>query len=297
MWLGPLLLLGLTWAPATGEGGDPYRRIVSKALGRAQTALLDSTRIAVDHSRWEDPWIVTTEHYEVRATKSYIQTRRLADDLESMRSEFVRLLGEGSAAPMGKSKVWIISGMPNYNRFGEQIGDDHSSLLGSFYSTQDAELPVVALQHESMLWLWVMHSATHQFLQQSFGPQRHVWIDEGLASYFSLLWNLGWAAQRLEQIERGPAYTSLQRLVRDPLQAYPNPPDDRFIQLGMLFHYLLTFCDATRNGATGDPDTGPFQEFLRAAVRGQDVSGFEFMQTFEEAAQLLEEDFKSFEFQ
>ena len=80
------------------------------------------------------------------------------------------------------------------------------------------------------------------------------------------------------------------------LAAYATEPDDRFIELGMLFHFLLNSCEATRDGATGDPTTGPFREFLRAAVRGQDVSESEFLQTFEEAAGLLEEEFRSFDF-
>lgn len=297
MPLGPLLLLCCATALPGGGETDAYRRVVSQALERAQSKLLGETHVEVDHSRWEDPWVVTSEHYEVRTTRSYLQGRRLADGLELLRAEFVRLLGEGHE-PAGKHKVWVLPGIGDYNRFGQQNGAEHSSILPSFYSSQHAERPVVTYQNpnETLLGMWATHGALHQYLEETFGPQSLVWVDEGLASYFALFWDWGYGATNLEKIEKGATWVPLERLLAEPLQAYAKDPDDRSIELGMLFNFLLNHCEATRNGATGDPATGPFQDLLRAAVRGEDVSDSEFLQTFDEAAPLLEDDFKSFDF-
>jgi hypothetical protein len=276
---------------------DLYRRVVTRALARAQAEVTAALDLDVDHSSWEDPWIVTTPHFEVRATRSYSQTLALADGLEFVRGELVKRLGAPELAP-GRQRIWVFPTMADYNRFGEENGAEHSSMLGSFYAAQHAERPVVSYQNgnQTLLGMWVTHSAVHQLLEQGYGQQRITWVDEGLASYFALFWDWSFGASELERIEKTRSYVALERLVQEPLQAYAAGAHERFIELGMLFHFLLNSCEATKNGATGDPSTGPFQEFLRAAVRGEAVEDFEFAQTLEEAAPLLEEDFKAFDF-
>jgi len=291
------LLLALTFAPAPGGNDGAYQRVVTRAFERAQTELVAGISFDVDHSRWEDPWVVTTAHYEVRATRSYLQTARYAKELEYMRGEFVKLLGEGQV-PSKPLPVWILPNMSDYNRFGNDNGAEHSSLLGGFYSFQHPERPVVAYQNgnATLLGMWLTHAAVHQFLEQSFGTQSTLWVDEGLASYFALYWDWAFGANELDRIEGLRTYLSLEHLVSDPIELYKRLPDDRFIQLGMLFRFLRDECEATRNGATGDPATGPFQEFLRAAVRGEPIEETEFAQTLDEASALLEDDFKAFDF-
>jgi hypothetical protein len=291
-----LLLLGLQGGTAARP--DPYRRVVERALARAEAGLLAAARFDVDHSRWEDPWVVVSEHYEVRSTRSYAQARAIADASEFLRGELVKLLGEGRGVRTARLGIWIFPNLSDYRRFGEANGAEHSSMYGSYYASGDAAQPVATYENgnPTQLGMWVTHSAVHQFLEQSFGAQRQVWIDEGLASYFALFWDWSWGASELARIQSARTFIPLKRLVQEPIQAYLAQPHERFIELGMLFHFLLNSCEATRNGAGGDPSTGPFQEFLRAAVRGQDVSDTEFVQTFEDAAELLEQDFREFDF-
>jgi hypothetical protein len=291
-----LVGIGLQGSPAT-KPADLYRRAVARALTRAQAELVAGAKLDVDHSRWEDPWVVVTEHYEVRSTRSYAQARSIADSSEFLRGEMVRLLGEGRGGRTAKQPIWIFPTLAAYKVFGQANGAEHSSMWGSYYASGDPALPVATYDNgdPTQVGMWVTHSAVHQFLEQSFGTQREVWVDEGLASYFALFWNWTYGAQELERLEQTRAFLPLARLVREPLQGYLDKTHERFIELGMLFQYLLHSCDATKNGAAGDPATGPFQEFLRLAVRGQDVSDTEFVASFEATA-LLEEDFKNFDF-
>jgi hypothetical protein len=297
MALGITIALLCSALPSAPDG-SVYRNVVARALERAQAGVYAGLDFEVDHSRWADPWIVTSAHYEVRTTHSYVQARRIADGLEFMYGEFVKLLGEPSTNSSRKRPVWILPTRSNYNAEGNDIGADHSSMLGSFYAFEHEDNPVITYQanNQTLQGMWVTHSALHQFLVEGFGPQNHIWIDEGLAAYFSLFWDWNFGATELKRIQDSGQFISLERLVDQPLAAYGAAPQTHFIELGMLLHFLLNSCEATRNGVTGDPSTGPFQEFLRMAVRGQDLSETEFLETFQEAADLLEEDFRDFQF-
>src|SRR5262245_66637221 len=99
------LLLALQ-GPTAPKPASIYQRVVARAIERAEAGLLDAVRFDVDHSRWEDPWVVTTNHYEVRTTRSYAQARTIADSAEYMRGEFVKLLGEGRGGRTARQAIW-----------------------------------------------------------------------------------------------------------------------------------------------------------------------------------------------
>jgi hypothetical protein len=287
----------LVLAPQAAGQGGLYGTVVTRALGRAQAQLAASTKFEVDHSRWEDPWIVRTEHYEVRTTRSYAQAASLAKSLEFMRVEFEKLLGPAPARE-GRHAVWIMPDLAAYNQKGESAGD-HSSLLGSFHAVEFPERPVVALQSRNAteLGMWVTHSATHQYVASAFGERAPTWVAEGLASYFALYWDWNYGAEELARQAKAGRLLPLERLFAEPLPAYRADPHVRFLQLGMLFHFLLNSCEATRNGATGDPETGPFREFLRLAVRGEDTRRTDFAESLEGTLDLLQAEFEEHEFE
>lgn len=277
--------------------GDLYGKVVSEALERAQTRLAASTPLVFDHSRWEDPWIVRSEHYEVRTTKSFGQAAAVARDLEFMHAQFEALLGP-TPPREARHAVWIAPDLATYNALGANAGD-HSSLLGSFFASEKPERPVIAMQtnNATLLGMWVTHSATHQYLGEAFGERAPVWVAEGLASYFALFWDWRYGARELERLKSTRALLPLERLFDESLPAYRSAPDARFLELGMLFHFLLNSCEATRDGATGDPATGPFREFLRLAVRGGDTRSTDFAQSLEGTLDLLQDEFEGHVFE
>lgn len=294
-----LAVLSLAIAPVPPQAPeDAYRRVVTRALERAQENLVASLDFVVDHSRWEDPWVLRSPHYEVRTTRSYAQARTLSTSLEFMHAEFEKLLGPAPAREE-PFDVWVMPDLTAYNRQGESSGD-HSSLLGSFFADQLPERPVIAL-HDSnptQLGMWVTHSALHQWVHAAHGERAPTWVSEGLASYFALYWDWGYGARELERQKAAGRLLPLERLMGETLPAYRADPNLRFLQLGMLFHFLLNSCEATKNGATGDPTSGPFQEFLRLAVRGQDTRKSEFMLSLADGAiELLQEEFEGHVFE
>jgi hypothetical protein len=288
-----LALLGLGLLVPRGD--DVYARVIGRALERAQARLAATLDFEIDHRSWNDPWVVKTEHYEVRATESYTQTFELARSLEALRAAVLDLLGTSNA----KSeilKVWVFPFMADYNKFGNDFGEDHSSLLGGFYSVRHPEQPVASYQSQDWLRLWVTHAAVHQLLAKSFGAEPETWIDEGLASYFALSFDWQYGVNQLEVLKKERRLMPLERLVREPLQSYGARANDRFLQLGMLFRYLLVVCEATKSDPAAVPPLGPFQTFLRDTVRGKRTAESEFLQILESDSGLIEDDFQSFDF-
>ena len=303
MYAPPFLVLFALWAQAQSRSLPPdqprdlFRLAVERALGRAQADLLRTIDLWVDHSRWEDPWVIETEHYQVRTTHSRFTAADVGKNLEFMHGEFSKLLG-GPAAPARKFRVWIFPDLTAYNEFGQDNGAEHSSMYGAFYSSTHAELPVATYftPNRTLLGMWVTHGAVHQYLEQSYSSTLPLWISEGLASYFALYWDWAFGARELKRIVSSSSYVPLERLMRDPIQGYVGSSDTRFIELGMFFHYLLSFREETRTSTVPDEDKGPFRDFLRAVVRGQDVSGSPVARMFGVELARIEEDFKSFDF-
>src|SRR5262249_45350507 len=194
--------------------------------------------------------------------------------------------GEGRGGRGGRQPIWIFPTLAAYSAFGNANGAEHSSFYGSYYASGDASLAVATYDanNPTQLGMWVTHSAVHQFLEQSFGQQRETWVDEGLAGYFALFWDWNYGASELERLKKARTLGPLGRIVRGAVQGFGGHAHDRFIEVGLLFHFLLNSCEATKNGGGGDPSAGPVQEFLRASVRGKDVSGTEFAKSFEEDA-------------
>jgi hypothetical protein len=295
----PLALLTLSFllAGTADRAPDLYHRTLTRALERAQTELEGSLDLTVDHSRWEDPWKATSEHYEVRTTHSYALASEMARNLEFLRSEMVKLLGEDTRPP-GKSAIWIFPSLNAYNTFGQPY-DTHSSFYGSFYAPEHPDRPVASYytSNFTQLGMWVTHGAVHQFLDQSIGSrQLDAWIVEGLAGYFALHWDWAFGKHELANRVAQKRALPLERLVGDPIAAYNvETAEGRFLELGMLFHYLLSYCEGTRTGE-GENASGPFRDFLRNVVRGQDVSRWEFARSLDEDLLMIEDEFRSCDF-
>jgi hypothetical protein len=292
------LLVALSLAAPLPSGADAaYRRVVAAALARQQAALVGGIDFEVDHSRWEDPWIVTSAHYEVRSTHSFGQASELAKNLEFMRGQFTALLGEGRKAA-GPARIWVVPSIVEYNRFGNDFGAEHSSMLGCFFASDHPEQPVIAYYdgNWTRLGMWITHGALHQYVAHEFVRALPAWIDEGLASYFALMWDWKYGAAQLGELEKRNRLSSLARLVAEPLQTYVGRGEERFVQLGMLYRFLLEECEATKDEVSSGERRGPFRDFLRASVRGERAASVEFEELLATDAELLEEDFRAFDF-
>ena len=85
--------------------------------------------------------------------------------------------------------------------------------------------------------------------------------------------------------------------MRDRIEAYAQSSDNRFVELGMLFRFLLDFWDDTRTrpAENGEQDA-PLRDALRSLVRGTTREDDPSFRAIHQDLERIEEEFRSFEF-
>ena len=131
---------------------------------------------------------------------------------------------------------------------------------------------------------------------QPIKAQPPVVVSEGLASYFSLFWDWSYGSRELKRL-LASGFIPLERLVREPIGAYVNGAQDRFMELGMFFHYLLNYREDTKTVANEQGEVGPMRDMLRAMFRGQVATALPAYRTLNQDLAKVEADFKAFDFQ
>jgi hypothetical protein len=271
-----LLSLSLAWSPGDDDV-DPeiYRRALETALTRAQAQLENSFSLWEDHSTWENPWREASRYYEVTTTESRFAALDIAEGLDGMLGHFQTVLGT-RYAPAQPFQVYVLPDVAGYNDFGEEHGEEHSSLYASFYAEGHPQSPVATIQsgNGTLLRMWITHGAVHQFLDRAYSGEPAPWLEEGLASYFATYWAYPWCVEQLQQIVADGRFVPLRQLLTEPLAQYAEDADARFIELGMLFNYLLHLREDSRSyEEDGVTVPGPFAEYIRVTLAGQDSTG------------------------
>ena len=302
----PLLLLPLLMVPAwagmaAGQAQDPGSAGVDESLVRSLDGALDGARQELEaenelfqaHSRFENAWRFQTEHYEVRTTHSRILAQDIANGLEQMLSNFQGLL-DRRVLPSQRFQVFIYPTIPEYHAFGQ------SSFYSSFYAAQHADRPVATVYHPNPIWLkmGITHAAFHQFLAESGGGTPPLWIEEGLAAYFSLYWSYDyWSAEQLRLVEES-RFIPLDRLLRAELPQFAANPHDSFMELGSLFNYLRWHRPDTCTvlDADGQVVRQPFVDYLRLVFGGGNPSSHDLHDLLYNRRAVLEQEFKEFRF-
>jgi hypothetical protein len=282
---------------ASADLEDRYDRVMATALERATKSLVEATDLWSDHATWENAWVVETEHYSVRTTASWYLANKIANDLEYMLGEFRSLL-DTDFAPSEKFQVLIYPSLAQYNAAGQNAAE-HSSFYGSYYASGDPGLPVYTYftPNQASLGMWVTHAALHQFVEQAFRVVPAAWVSEGLATYFALFWGWQWGADTLDVMKQRGRFISLRDLLGARLSGYTNNSDDRLIELGMLFKYLLHHREESRIPAEdGESSEAPFVDFLRRVVRGENGARTAFARWFSDEGQSIEDGLRTFEF-
>jgi hypothetical protein len=293
---GPLFTGG---GPATAS--DPAdEALLERVLDRAQAELEERLVLVGDHARWETAWRIETRDYEVRTSLNWYIGRKLGDDLEAMLG-FFRELGRTQWRPPQPMNVFLFPSLAEYNAFGNEHGQEHSSMLGSFWASAQADRPV-ALYFDSnrlRVSMWATHSAFHQFSGQAFPTTPELWLDEGLASYFAIFfWDAQWGATEFRRVVDTGRFTPLRQLMREPIAAWVDDPDARFVQLGALFTYLLNYREDTRTqkNAEGVVLISPAADYVSDLLRGRDVSDHPVHELFTTRLDELEADLRAFQF-
>ena len=288
-------------APAPTQGPAALD-VIASALDRAlqqTTAKVRATDPYEDHSAWENAWSVDSEHYTVRTTDSYWLGQDLAAGLEVMRGHFQQVLGLDSV-PGERVPIWVFPDSGAYNTLGGTKYAQHSTFYGSFFADQDPGRPVATVfvgDNPSLLRMQITHSAVHRFLSDAFpGRTPPVWIDEGLAAYFALMyWEPDWCRSKFAELRDAGRLPALEKLLDDNITSYGDSTAAgvRFIEFAVLFDYLLRVREDTRTTAPTEAEQrAPFRDYLVATLRGQSTSKLPAHAVLQDR-DALEKDFRS----
>ncbi len=295
-------LLGLGAGAVESAAGAACDRALARSLERAQVELEAS--LFDDHSSWDRAWEVSTASFRIRTAMNWYIGAELGRNLQAMLDHF-RSVTQTQWRPPAPMRVFLYSTLQEYNQFGGDgifgtVSAYHSSILGSFYGREHAEQPVAMYfdGNRTRVGMWATHSAFHQFADRAFTGARPLWFEEGLASYFSLFyWDQAYAASEFRRVVERGAFVPLAQLQSETIEQYVSDPHSRFVELGMLFAYLLHFREDTRTetGPDGTVQSAPASDWLAAVLRGADVSNDPVQELLREGLDELEADLKAFE--
>ena len=251
---------------------DAARRSLDEALERAQNNLERKLELYQDRSTWERAWVGRSAHYEVRSTLNRYFAKRTAEELEASLDLFRETLLTDWRPPTPQ-QVYVFPDLDQYSQYGDANGAEHSSFYGSYYASTTPERAVATYQYNqrNLLRMWITHSAFHQFVDQAFERDLPLWVEEGLASYFAIRPYYNWAVAELNRVrQRRGAIPFVQLLSNTPAN-YADRPDDRLLELGMLFIYLFDFHPESRTQRRGSEIwLAPLSEYLNALLTSDD---------------------------
>lgn len=282
----PHLLLVLPCALAAGVPAPPDTTVVDEAA----EALLGET-LAGLHAEvlagdlrpaprpLEDPWVARTEHYQVSACSDPRFASWAANELELQLSAMQKWLGT-DRAPAAPFRVVIFPTLEAYNTLGEEY-DARSSITGGFFANE-AKDGFVATYESDNYNLMREHLTYGAFLQYAdfLSPRRNVpaALEQALASYFAARASLDLASFHFDRFvavrDRAPGtprWTPVPQLLLLGTDGFAGAEGGaRRDQLVQLVSFLTYYYGPTRGGEDGAP--GLFQDYVRKAFTGQDVS-------------------------
>jgi hypothetical protein len=297
-------VLALTWPvsasrPLDDSSQSPaYKRALKNGLLRSQARWRAGKDVWQDHSTWENAWVVRGQYYEVRMTGAREEAANLASGLDTMLGYFQTVLGI-EYAPETPFQVYVFPGLTEYNTFGNANGAAHSSFYGSFYTNQTPERPVSSYRigNPTRLGMWVTHAAFHQYLDHAFSQAPPAWISEGLAAFFELYWDYNWGLSQFDLLRSEERLLPLRRLLRENVAAYADQTEDRLVQLGVFFSYLIQQRGDTKTTLADDGTRfAPFIDYIRAYLGRRNPRGQTLHELFTADIDQLEQDFLAFEF-
>jgi len=294
-----IALLILTAEIGAQQPAAGVASVLDRAIATVRAEIASGNDVWEDHSTWANAWRARAPHFEVRTTQSYDLGKRVADGLEVMMAHFQETLAT-DYAPAQALPVLILPDIGAYNAFGEEHGTEHSSFYGSFFAVQHPEHPVAVAYNDNPTYLRmeITHSVVHQWLAQAFPGSRAapLWLQEGLAAYFSIYWDYGWGVDEIDRIRGGDDFVPLRNLLGDPVAAYGRNSHARMIELGMLFYYLLRYRDDTRTSLPAEAvQQSPFRDYIVALLEGRDATQLPVHQLTTDLP-ALEADFRDYQF-
>ncbi|MEM8713721.1 MAG: hypothetical protein AAGG01_22495 [Planctomycetota bacterium] len=266
--------------PALQAAGSSAEATLERAWERGfAKARANSTDIGpkVDHSTFENPWIVRTKNYEVRMAGSRSRAAGLAEAAESMLKLYEGLAGQ---ARKGRDPLRI-DVMPTndlYRQYGDDHSDTRSSIFGGFFDPNNpgGAAAIEADRNAVLTRMYVTHATAQQFLYEvSGGRDLQAALTQGFGAYMQSFWDYSYFVNQFEANRDAGRLLDLGELLSTPIDGFGDRAMIRLNQLAMTFVYLRVIKPETRSTMNGNTlvEAGPFDEYVRKAIKGESLAG------------------------
>lgn len=267
--------------PAPGIQMDaPERESMDRAFAHALSlarSKADGLDFSVDHSSWEDPWVVQSDHYELRTTASRAYGVRMVNTLEGMLPIYQELF-DTDKLPQRRVPVLIHPTQEAYSQYGDDHSDERSSIWGGYFDPNNpgGAIATVFDKSDSLQRMYLVRSSCQEFIHSAFGSQNlPVSLTQGLGAYAETFWVWDFLLSRFEQLRDAGQLIPLGELLTANRDAYVDRVELFNVQLAVTITYLRMFREDTRSELNGLKlvEAGSFDEYVRKAVRGEKLQG------------------------
>lgn len=248
----------------------------------------------------DDPWIVRTEHYEVRASRDRQLAAWVARSLEVQLAAMQRFL-DTDRAPDEPFRVTVFPDLASYNALGEDY-DARSSITGAFYANNGRDGFVATYESdnynvmlENLVYGAFLQYADHLAPGRGVAPA----LDQAMASFFAAHANPELARFRFEQFvairdkaEGAAPWTSVGAMLLMGLDGFAASDGAASFSLGRArrtqLAQLVTFLTQHHPDTSGDGDgPGTFQDYIAKTYTGESTSEHPFLTEFLTPQKLL----------
>ncbi|MEM6674469.1 MAG: hypothetical protein AAF726_16605 [Planctomycetota bacterium] len=289
-------------APPVDVVGIAVDGAYESAFARAASRL-EGSGLRAPVVSWDEPRVVSSRNYELRTTESRGHALRRARDLEDMLVRYQFLLGT-DFEPRIPLVMLLHPNGTSYGEFASQYSDARSSVFGGFYDPSNPEGAAAAIHSDNVALerMHLTHAAVQQYVARAFpNVELEPALTQGLGAYFQSFWDYRYFVDRYLALRDGSGESGLiplRSLLNDPIDAYPERGADRLFQLAMLFVYLRHFKEETKSNVFPDGSAdviGPFENYLRRRLRGEDVANDPIQRLFSTELDLLEAEMLDFD--
>lgn len=281
LWTILAACLALPLTPtSTQAGAGGADAVLDRAWERGlATARSRSEEIGpqVDHSTVENPWVIRTKNYEVRMPGRRTRGVRLAETAELMLKQYEALTG---VTRSGRSllRVDVMPTNDLYRQYGDDHSDTRSSIFGGFFDARNPGSAAAMQLEQEESWdpLYVIHATAQQFLfEASGGRELQAAFTQGFGAYMQASWSYDYFVNQFESYRDSGRLFNLGELLSTPIDGFGERAGIRLNQLAMTFVYLRYKKASTMSAFDENGQfvkSGPFDEYVRKAIRGDDLS-------------------------
>ena len=294
--------LGVSSQPVPSAGPQaPAQASVDRAFAHALSSartLVDKLDPRFEHSTWEDPWVIPSEHYEVRTTASRAYGVRMSATLEAMLPIYGQLF-DTDKLPRGRVPVLIHPTQEAYSQFGDDHSDERSSIWGGFFDPNNpgGAIATVYDPNEALERMYLVRSSCQQFVHYAFnGRSLPTPLAQGLGAYAETFWVWDFLLTRFEELRDSNQLIPLPELLSAERSAYVTRPEVFNVQLAVLTTYLRNFREDTSSEMDGARllEAGPFDQYVRKIVRGKRVADDPVHKLLTEEGEALDAEIRAF---